>query len=120
MASVLIVDDEKSFRETLRDILESAGHEVREAGNGLEAIESYKSNPSDIVIMDIIMPEKEGIETIIELRRNYPDIKLIAVSGFGEESPHLMMAKHLGADFILEKPFSLEDILSKVQLLLEK
>lgn len=120
MANILVVDDEKPVREMLKDILESAGHEVREASNGFEAIENYKNNPSDLVIMDIIMPEKEGIETIIELRRNYPDIKLIAISGFGEESPYLMMAKHLGADFILDKPFSLEAILDKVHSLLEK
>lgn len=104
----------------LKNALESAEYEVLEAVNGLEAIEIYKKTPTDLVIIDIIMPEKEGIETIIELRRNYPDIKLIAISGFGEESPYLMMAKHLGADFILDKPFSLEEILDKVQVLVEK
>lgn len=120
MASILVVDDEKSVREMLKNALESAEYEVLEAVNGLEAIEIYKKTPTDLVIIDIIMPEKEGIETIIELRRNYPDIKLIAISGFGEESPYLMMAKHLGADFILDKPFSLEEILDKVQVLVEK
>ena len=120
MAKILVVDDEELVRQMLRHTLEYAGFEVQEAENGLEAIEKHKNNPADLIIIDIIMPEKEGIETIIEIRRAYSDIKLIAISGFGEDSPYLMMAKHLGADFILDKPFSSDDLLKKVKILLER
>ncbi len=117
---ILVVDDEESIRNLLRQVLESAGYRVQEAVNGIEAIEMYKREPADLVIMDILMPEKEGIETIIELRQTYHNIKIIAISGSGEESPYLMMAKHLGADCILDKPFSPDVLLDNVQILLKK
>ena len=116
---ILVVDDEEAVRHLLRQVLESAGYRVQEAINGIEAIETYKREPADLVIMDIIMPEKEGIETIIELRQEYSGIKIIAISGSGEESPYLMMAKHLGADYILDKPFSPDELIDTVQMLLK-
>lgn len=117
---ILVVDDEESVRHLLRQIFESVGYRVQEATNGIEAIEAYNLEPADLVIMDIIMPEKEGIETILELRQMYSNIKIIAISGSGEESPYLMMAKHLGADYILDKPFSPEELIDTVRKLLKK
>lgn len=117
---ILVVDDEESVRHLLRQVLESVGYRVQEATNGIEAIEAYNLEPAALVIMDIIMPEKEGIETILELRQAYSDIKIIAISGSGEESPYLMMAKHLGADYILDKPFSPEELIDTVRKLLKK
>ncbi len=117
---ILVVDDEESVRHLLRQVLESAGYRVQEASNGIEAIEAFNREPADLVIMDIIMPEKEGIGTIIELRQTHPDIKIIAISGSGEESPYLMIAKHLGADYILDKPFFPDELIDTVQKLLKK
>ena len=117
---ILVVDDEESVRHLLRQIFESVGYRVQEATNGIEAIEAYNLEPADLVIMDIIMPEKEGIETILELRQMYSNIKIIAISGSGEESPYLMMAKHLGADYILDKPFSPDELIDTVRKLLKK
>jgi len=114
MARILVVDDEELARFTLRDILESAGHKVEEADNGKEAIAIQNGNPFDLIITDIIMPEKEGIETIAELKRDYPDIKIIAISGGGRTKnlDFLTLAGEFGANMVLAKPFT-EDALMK-------
>lgn len=116
MARILVVDDEELARFTIRDILETAGHEVDEATNGNEAISSQTANPFDLIITDIIMPEKEGVETIIELKRDYPDLKIIAISGGGRTRnlDFLKLADEFGADKILAKPFSEEELLERV------
>ena len=116
MARILVVDDEELARFTIRDILETAGHEVVEAANGNEAIESQKANPCDLMITDIIMPEKEGVATIIELKRDYPDLKIIAISGGGRTKnlDFLQLADEFGADKILAKPFSEDELLERV------
>ncbi len=117
MAKILIADDEEVFRNIIKKALEIAGHEVLEAGNGREALESFEESPSDVVIIDLVMPEKEGIETIIEFRQKFPGIKIIAVSGSGENSPHLEMARHLGANAILDKPFYVEVLMETINSL---
>ena len=116
MARILVVDDEELARFTIRDILETAGHEVAEAENGKEAIESQTAGPFDLIITDIIMPEKEGVETIIELKRDYPDLKIIAISGGGRTKnlDFLQLADEFGADKILAKPFSEDELLERV------
>jgi len=112
MANILIVDDEELARFTLRDILESAGHSVTEACNGNEAIEQQRRGDFDLVITDVVMPEKEGVETIIELKRDYPELKIIAISGGGRTKnlDFLKLAEDLGADDAIAKPFT-EDAL---------
>lgn len=100
-------------------MLEKAGHDVWEAANGIEALESYRLQPADLAIIDIIMPEKEGIETIMDLRRKYPDTKIIAISGTGLESPFLIMSKHLGADYIIDKPFTEKEIMGGIEEIME-
>ncbi|MAF96260.1 MAG: response regulator [Rhodospirillaceae bacterium] len=116
MARILVVDDEELARFTIRDILETAGHDVDEAANGNEAISYQTANPFDLIITDIIMPEKEGVETIIELKRDYPDLKIIAISGGGRTKnlDFLKLADEFGADKILAKPFSEEELLERV------
>jgi CheY-like chemotaxis protein len=116
MARLLIIDDEKLARMTLRKILERAGHEVVEATNGAEGIAMYRAQRSDLVITDIIMPDKEGVETIIELKRDFPDLPLIAMSGGGRTRnlDFLKLAKQYGAARVLAKPFSQNDILEAV------
>ena len=120
MANILLVDDEEQLRSILRIVLESAGHDVEEAGNGKEAVESYRSRPADLLVTDIVMPEKEGIETIIQLRESYPEVKVIAMSGGGRtgDQNYLELAKKLGANHVLAKPFSNSEFLNAVNLVL--
>lgn len=120
MGQILVVDDEEMLRNMIRDFLEIEGHKVLEAANGIEALESYRKDPSDVILIDIIMPEKEGIETIMEFRHINPDIKIIAMSGKGLDSPYLVMAKHLGANYILDKPFSQKELSGLINLLIDK
>ena len=84
MARILIVDDETDLRGMFKMLFESNGYEVIEASNGNEAIELYRSSPVDLIIMDVFMPEKEGIETILELTSEFPDVNVIAISGGGK------------------------------------
>lgn len=122
MARILIVDDEELVRYTMREILEECGHEVTEAKNGNECLALQKSTPFDLVITDIIMPEKEGIETIIELKRDYPELKVLAFSGGGRTRhfDYLEKAKEHGADEILPKPFTEKTIMALVDSLLSR
>ncbi len=116
MARILIIDDEDELRSTLRQMLEHAGHEVTEAANGAEGIRLYEQDTHDLIITDIIMPEKEGVETIIALRRADPDLPIIAISGGGrlEATDFLTMAKKLGARHTLSKPFRRDQLLEAV------
>lgn len=111
MARILVVDDDQGIRSYLRRKLADAGHEVSEAENGLAAARIMRDDRFTLVITDIIMPEKEGIETIMEFRKKYPEIKIIAMSGKGN---FLKMAQHLGADATLAKPFDFDDVLRAV------
>ena len=112
MACILVVDDEEVVRVTLRQMLEKAGHQVFEAENGVEALRVFEKREADLVITDIIMPEKEGIETIMELRQRKPDLKIIAMSGGGRTGnrEYLHLAKSFGADNVLPKPFKMGEV----------
>ncbi len=116
MARILIIDDEDELRSMLRQMLEQAGHEVTEAVNGAEGIQLYEQDTHDLIITDIIMPEKEGVETIIALRRADPDLPIIAISGGGrlEATDFLTMTKKLGARRTLSKPFRRDQLLEAV------
>jgi len=122
MARILIIDDEDELRSMLRRMLEQAGHEVTEAVNGAEGIELYERDRPDLIITDIIMPEKEGVETIIALRRADPDLPIIAISGGGrlEATDFLPMARKLGARRTLSKPFRRDQLLEAVDECLAK
>ena len=120
MAQILIVDDEENFRHVLKEILEFAGHEVLEANSGAQALEVYSSFRAELVMTDINMPGKDGIEIIMELRRDYPEVKIIAMSGGDIGNSRIEMAENLGADRILDKPFYTREILDAVELLLKK
>lgn len=108
MARILVIDDDEQIRDLLLLTLERAGHDVVTAPNGEEGTRLYRSQKQDLIITDILMPEKEGILTIYELRRDFPDVKIIAISGggqFGPPSHYLEMAKHIGALRAIAKPF---------------
>lgn len=116
MARILIVDDEKLARMTVRQMLEGEGHEIHDAGDGQAALEQLTGTHVDVVVTDIIMPEKEGIQTIIELRREFPDVKIIAMSGGGRVGnvDFLSVAKDIGAVHVLRKPFRQAELLEAV------
>lgn len=120
MPKILIIDDDEMIRDMLRQMLESNGYEVEDASNGTEALKKFKNNGVDLIITDIIMPEKEGIETIIEFRQLYPTVKIIAMSGGGIVGPesYLRIAKTLGADMTFSKPIDKDDLLAHVKAIL--
>ena len=93
MAGILIIDDDVHIRTILRKTLQSEGYQVVEASNGNEGVRLYREKPVELIITDLIMPEKEGIETIMELGRDFPDVKIIAMSG-GDKSnrSHILSA----------------------------
>ena len=116
MSRILIIDDDEIFCQSLSQVLRHAGHEVVTALDGAIALGLYRQEPADLVITDLIMPGKEGLETIMELRRMKSDLKIIAVSGGGwvGASEYLTMAQRLGAARTLAKPFTTRDILETV------
>ena len=116
---ILLIDDEEAFRSLIKQVLSKAGYDVVEAANGVEAINRFYEKPADMIITDIIMPEKEGIETIIELKKAHPELKLIAMSGGGWYGTDIDfdMARKLGAR-TLDKPFALQELLDVVAELL--
>lgn len=120
MAKIILIDDEPSILLMLKKMLEKAGHEVDTASNGNEGIILFEKNKYDLLITDIIMPEKEGMETIIEAHKKYPGLKIIAISGGGRISPegYLPGAKHLGANMVFQKPLVQKEFLEAVAVLL--
>jgi CheY-like chemotaxis protein len=122
MARILVIEDDVEVRKVLRQILEHAGYEIEEASDGEEGIERYREKQADLIITDIIMPKKEGIETITDLRIEFPDVKVIAISGGGRlgPEPYLELAESFGANRIIMKPFTTGEILDAVQELLEQ
>lgn len=114
-ATILIIEDEAPIRLLLRRALEVAGHEVREAPNGRIGLELYRERPADLVITDILMPVMGGLDTILELTREFLDVKVIAISAGQGEEDFLHVAKLLGARQTLYKPISTEKLLSAVQ-----
>ena len=120
VARILVTDDNIRLRTVVRDILTQAGYEVETAGNGIEACQILERVPVDLLITDIVMPEKEGIQTIAGLHRERPDLRIIAMSGDGSDGAafYLEMAREFGADATLSKPFSRAQLLDAVQGLL--
>lgn len=117
MARILIIDDDLQIREMLRQMLEFEGYEVIEASNGKDALKLQQGTPADLVITDLIMPEKEGIETIRDLRKMFPEIKIIAMSGGGVVGPesYLKIAKSLGAQKTFVKPIERKVLLDGIR-----
>ena len=118
---ILIIDDDDLVRATLSRILIAESYVVIEAMDGNEGIKKYQDGEIDLVITDILMPEKEGIETIKELRNSGGKAKIIAISG-GDRSGskmYLRMAEKLGADGILAKPIRRQELLAKIEEVLK-
>ncbi len=116
--SILIVDDEPGIRELLSMILEASGHSVVAAEDGIEAPKIMASRGIDVVITDLLMPERDGLEFITEIRATYPKVKIIAMSGGGHiaRDSYLRIARNFGAHYLLEKPFSQASVLGAIEL----
>ncbi len=110
MARILIIDDDEDFRLQIRAILQEEGHEVEAAHDGVHGLTLQRRSPADLVVTDIIMPNKEGIETIRDFQQEYPRTRIIAVTGGGrlQNSSHLFAAKELGASVVLLKPVDMD------------
>ncbi len=116
MALILIIDDDDIIRRMLRLMLTKAGYDVLDAADGKEGIELFRENNVDLVITDLIMPEKEGLEMIMELKTDFPDVKIIAMSGGAQMGPegYLQLADALGAQQTLKKPIARQELLGAI------
>ncbi len=117
---ILIIDDEPTAIHLLRKILERDGYEVLEARNGQEGVELFQQHPCELVITDMVMPVKDGLQTILDLRNLVSDLPIIAVSGGGTISKerYLTVAGYLGRVITIAKPFTIEEISEAVETLL--
>ncbi len=117
MLSVLIVDDQVQIRQLIRDALAGAGYHVEEARDGKAGLERYREQFADLVLMDILMQDQDGLEAIMAFRREFPDSRIIAMTGGtdGIGVPNLLdVATMLGARRTLQKPFELQALLDAV------
>jgi CheY-like chemotaxis protein len=120
VSRILIIDDDPAVRRLLVSALSRLGHDVVESSDGAEGVELYRALPSELVITDLYMPGQDGIETIQVLRDEFPDARILAISGGASVggSGSLIDARLLGADETLEKPFTLDELGSVVNGLL--
>ena len=120
MSAILVVDDDVQILDVMSEMLRLEGHEVSTAENGEIAVTKLKSLSCDLVITDIIMPQKEGLETIADIRRDYGGLPIIAMSGGGrgDGADYLETARYIGADAVLSKPFARKELISAVSSLL--
>lgn len=117
MPSILVVDDEAQVRHLIRETLEQAGYQVTEARDGKEALQQYRLAQADLIIVDILMPDQDGLETTSKLRREFPHVKVIAITGGSDMIGRLNfldVAKMLGAHRTLRKPFEMKALLDAV------
>ena len=118
MATILVVDDSEFMRRVIRNILESGGHKVIEARNSDDAIRVFREQGADIITMDIVMPETDGIEAVRRLKEMDEEVKIIMISALGHQRT-VMRALEAGAlDFIM-KPFAPDDVLESVNAVLQ-
>ena len=117
MKKILVIDDDELILMTCRNLLKKEGFNVVEAQNGNLGIELYKSESPDLVVTDLLMPDKEGLETISDIRAINPDCKIIAMSSGGttQNMSFLALAKKLGANRVLQKPFKPAEMLQAVK-----
>ena len=118
MPQILVIDDDEQIRSMLCAILEREGYEVEVAADGEQGLNLFRKNPADLVITDILMPEKEGIETVRELREEFPDAKIIAISGGGSLAHpeiYLELCKKFGALRTFQKPVDRRELVSSVR-----
>lgn len=117
MARILVIDDDKILNDMIVQLLSEAGYDAVGAQNGNVGLKLYEMKPFDLIITDIVMPEKEGLETIQAIRSRSKTIPVIAISGGGKTGPmdYLQYAQLLGADYTFRKPFDNEPFLAAVR-----
>ena len=120
MARILIIDDDPDTRSMLEDVLKSASHQTFTAADGKEGLKQYLANPADLVITDMFMPDKDGFETIVELRKKFPTLSIIAMTGKDSATDILSIAQILGAAEVLQKPFTPAQLLSATDKVLAR
>lgn len=115
---VLVIDDDPEITESLRECIEAEGYEVDVAFNGKQGLLMQRQKPYELIITDIIMPEEDGLEVIMEVKFNYPMTKVIAISGGGyvHSTDYLKMAKELGAVMVLTKPFNFASLRAGIKV----
>ena len=122
MQRVLVIEDHADMRDLIRVILEGAGYAVELAADGEAGLRTQRARPADVVITDIFMPDQDGLEIIARLHAEYPQVKVLAVSGGGTRvrgTGYLSTAREIGAHAVLQKPFGQQDLLVAVRALLQ-
>jgi YesN/AraC family two-component response regulator len=122
MAKILVIDDEAPIAIMLKRMLNKAGHEVEIAVNGNEGLDLVEKFQPDLLITDIVMPEKEGLELIFELKKKRPELKIVAISGGGRfhYEGYLTSAKRLGAHMVFQKPLDHKEFVQAISELLNE
>ena len=120
MPTILLIEDDDSVRALLRTTLTSAGYSVLEANSGRQGIRSFRKAPSDLVITDLYMPDRDGLEVIEALRRTHPQVKVLAISGVSGTMGCFPVAQSMGALAVLQKPFAPSALLTLVADLLNR
>lgn len=119
MARVLVVDDDEGMRLTLERSLKAAGYEVTLAADGVQALELYRAAPSDVVVIDIFMPNTPGLETIVSFRKEFPRVRIVAMSGNPFQNTLLRAANRMET-LTIAKPFEPEDLVALIERALAK
>ena len=118
MTRILVIDDDEAIRSLIKTLLGRKGFEVQEAPDGVVGTRIFRENPADLVITDVFMPEKGGLDTIVDLRKDFPDVKIIVMSGGGSTMSAdgcLLLAKGLGVQRTLFKPLRMRELLEAVE-----
>lgn len=120
MTRILVIDDEQPIRTAIRQMLERAGYEVEEAEDGAVGMPRLRACPADLVIIDLLMPNMDGVETTREVQTQFPQIKILAISGGGRigNLDPLLLVESLGVQRTLVKPFERQELLAAVRELL--
>ena len=120
MAIIVIVDDDPTIQLIAGELLKAEGHAIVHAGDGVEALKVLATVPADLVVLDMLMPNMDGLETIMEMRRSHPEAKILAISSGGPMGPHdlLRTARLFGADETLAKPLTFSTFGATVERLL--
>lgn len=116
MANILVIDDEEGVRQVVAKVLEREGHKVTEASDGKVALSLMRDAHPDLVVCDLFMPEMDGVEVLRKLRRDHPQLSVVAISGGGYQGQVQLLdvAKKLGAVAVLKKPFELSELVGAV------
>ena len=117
MTRILVADDDPDMRHALRVSLQAEGYEVETVPDGERAMRAHDRRPADVLITDLFMPERDGLETVKHFRARSPGIWIVVISGWkrSQKTDHLAVARHAGADAILRKPFTPGELLDKLR-----